>query len=476
MELRGDDIHFADQEPHSRPGRVLLYLVLALLGIALDWGLLSGRVPRPDLFAPTPTPTRSAVSWAEEGNAQFIAGNLDAAIQAYKMATRLDPRNGQLWAELARVQVYSSALLPTDEQKFVRRQEALASANKAVEVAPDDPRAHAVRAFALDWLATSNLASVEESDRWLAEAESEAARALVLAKNDPLALAYDAEVLLDQQKWLQANRFAELAVQYGPDLLDTHRVYAAVLETLGQYNKAIQEYKKAIQLAPNLTFFYLRAGLIYRHLGGSAEASEAYRKALYQKALDFFDQAAKINQRLGINDPTPYIAIAKTYAQMGQFFIAARNAERALLMDPTNPNTYAELGIIYIKARNYEGAVPVLKCAVEGCTAEETGAIIKDLQKRFVGFDHLKGTAVQPLPLTDRTVGFYYVSYGSVLAALDRCNEALPVLDKVERTYPNDPVLSSIVRENRQICRTLANEKQAATPTPTPSPSPTPQP
>ncbi len=475
MELRGDDIHFDARKARSRPGRVALYLALILLGLALDWALMVGKIQPPDLFAPTPTPTRSAISWAEEGQAQFLAGDLEAAIEAYKMATRLDPRNGKLWAELARIQVYSSALLPTDAQKFVRRQEALDSADRAVEAAPNEALTHAVRAFALDWLATSNLATAEESDRWLAEAEGEASRALVMSKNDPLALAYYAEVLLDQQKWLQANRFAELAVQYGPDLLDTHRVYAAVLETLGQYNNAIKEYKEAIRLAPNLTFFYLRTGLIYRHLAGSAQASPEYRTALYQKALDYFAQAAKINQRLGINDPTPYIAIAKTYSQMGEFFIAARNAERALLMDPTNPNTYAELGIIYIKARNYEGSVPVLKCAVEGCSPEETQKIIDDIRKRFTGFDDLKGVPVQALPLTDRTVGFYYVSYGSVLAALDRCNEALPVLDKVERAFPNDPVLGGIIRENRAICRTLQTEKTPQ-PTITPQPTPTPTP
>jgi len=473
MELQGDDLQFKEEAPRSRPERVALYLLLALLGLALDWGLISGKVSRPDLFAPTPTPTRSARSWAEEGQAQFIAGNLSAAIEAYKMATRLDPRNGQLWAKLARIQVYSSALLPTDEQKFIRRKEALASADKAVETDPDQARTHAIRAFALDWLATSNIASLEESNHWLAEAENEAARALVLSKNDPLALAYYAEVLLDQQKWIQANRFAELAVRYGPDLLDTHRVYAAVLETLGQYNKAIQEYQKAIQLAPNLTFFYLRAGLIYRHLAGTGQANPAFRKTLYYKALDFFDRAAKINQRLGINDPTPYIAIAKTYAQMGEFFVAARNAERALLMDHTNPNTYAELGIIYIKARNYEGSLPVLKCAVQGCTAEEDQAILDDLRKRFTGFDDLKGAPIRPLPLTDRTVGFYYVSYGSVLAALNRCNEASPVLTQVEHAYPADPVLISIIRENRAICRTLATESHP-TPFPTLTPTPTP--
>ncbi len=476
MELQGDNLQFAPRERHSRPGRVLIYLTLALIGALIDWALLSGHVKAPDPFAPTPTPTRTAASWAEEGEAQFIAGNLSAAIHAYQMATRLDPQNGKLWAELARIQVYSSALLPTDEEKFIRRKEALKSANTAVKVAPESALTHAVRAFALDWLATSNLATPDESARWLTDAESESARALQIAPNDPLALAYYAEVLLDQNKWLQANRYAQQAVKNGPNLVDTHRVYAAVLETLGQYNRAIQQYKEAIKLAPNLTFLYLRIGANYRRLGSDPQAMDSYRKALYKKAIEYFAAAAKINQRLGINDPLPYIAIARSYAQIGDFFIAARNAERALLMDPTNANTYAALGMIYIKARNYEGAVPVLKCAVEGCTAEETDAIIKDLRKRFVGFDNVKGVPVQPLPLTNSQVAFYYVSYGSVLAALNHCDKALPVLDRVHATFPDDALLNSIIAENRNICRTLQGEAApapSATATP-PTATPTP--
>ncbi len=476
MELQGDDLQFAPRERRSRPGRVLIYLTLALIGALIDWALLSGQVKAPDPFAPTPTPTRTAASWAEEGEAQFLAGNLSAAIHAYQMATRLDPQNGKLWAELARIQVYSSALLPTDEEKFIRRKEALKSADTAVKVAPESALTHAVRAFALDWLATSNLATPDESARWLTEAERESARAFQIAPNDPLALAYYAEVLLDQNKWLQANRYAQQAVKKGPNLLDTHRVYAAVLETLGQYNRAIQQYKEAIKLAPNLTFLYLRIGANYRRLGSDPQAMDSYRKMLYKKAIEYFAAAAKINQRLGINDPLPYIAIARSYAQIGDFFIAARNAERALLMDPTNANTYAALGMIYIKARNYEGAVPVLKCAVEGCTAEETDAIIKDLRKRFVGFDNVKGVPVQPLPLTNSQVAFYYVSYGSVLAALNHCDKALPVLDRVHAAFPNDALLNSIIAENRNICRTLQGETApapSATATP-PTATPTP--
>ncbi|HEY56984.1 MAG TPA: tetratricopeptide repeat protein [Anaerolineae bacterium] len=485
MELRGDDgLRFREERQHSRPGRVALYLALIAAALWVLHLVNQGVIQPMDLFAPTPTPTRTARSWAEEGAAQFVAGNLEAAIEAYRQALTLDPNNAHVWAELARIQTYSSALLPTDTETYARLQEALASANKAADLAPDDPFVHAIRAFVLDWTATAALTPADQRAALLTEAQNAASRALLLAPNDPLALAFFAEVLLDQNKWNQAEQYAERAVQLGPHLMDTHRVYAFVQEALGRYNTAIRAYQEAVKLAPNLTFLYIRLGIEYRTLASRATLPDL-RDQYYQMALDYFATAANINARLGIKDPTPYVAIAKTYAQQGEFFIASRNAEKALLLDPTNPNTYAELGIIYIKARNYEGAVPVLKCAVEGCNPAKVQAILDDLRSRFEGFDDVQPVAVDPLPLTNTTVAFYYASYASVLAALDRCDQALPVMDRVDAAYPNDPVLQGISRENRAICRTLAEQKAArtpqptavtATPTPTSTSAPTPTP
>ncbi len=125
---------------------------------------------------------------------------------------------------------------------------------------------------------------------------------------------------------------------------------------------------------------------------------------------------------------------------MGEFFIAARNAEKALTYNPADANTYGQLGIIYVKSRNYEGALPVLKCAVLGCTAAEN--------KEATGNE----VAIQPLPLSSVEVAFYYLQYGSVLAALDQCDQALPVLGRVSETYPDDALLQSIIQENYNIC------------------------
>jgi tetratricopeptide (TPR) repeat protein len=430
----------------SNPYRVL-FLIFLIMGCA--WLLLllnRGQVQSP--FNPTPTPTRSPQSYIMAAQAYFEAGKLDDptsnqdAIGAYQQALAIDANNASVWAELARIQIYSSSTLSTDQQRLDRLQEALDSVEKGVTLAPDDSTVGAIYAFVLDWNASSNLISADEREAYLAKAETAANKAYLLNPENALALAFYAEVLLDQQKWDQAKQYATQAVQLAPDSMDTHRVLGTVLEAWGYYRDAIDEYIKASQITPNLTFLYLRIGLGYRQL------------QVFNTALEYFQKAATINQQLGIKDPLPYIAIAKTYAQQGEFFIASRNAEKALSFDPANADTYGQLGMIYVQARNYETALPALRCAVDGCTAEEN-------KTAFVDTGILsESSAVQPLPLTNLNIAYYYVRYGSVLAYLSTpdngyCSHSLELMTQLRLTFPDDPVLMQNVEDNEATCRSL---------------------
>jgi len=445
-------------KPKSNPYRVLAIVVLIMGGTWLLISLQRGVVQSP--FNPTPTPTRSPESYIMAAQAYFAAGKLDDpvsdqdAIGAYQKALAIDPKNAQIWAELARIQTYSSSMRSTDQERFDRLQEALTSVEKAVELAPDDSTVSAVYAFVLDWNASSNLITADEREAYLAKAENAANRAYTLDPNNALALAYYAEVLLDQQKWDQAKQYATQAVQRAPDSMDAHRVLGLVLESWGYYRDAIDEYLKATQITPYFTYFYLRIGLGYRELG-SRELS-GNQKQLYNTALDYFEKAAKINEQLDIQDPYPYIAIAKTYAQQGEFFIAARNAEKALSFDPANADTYGQLGMIYVQARNYETALPALRCAVDGCTAPEN-----ELANLFVDNGLLtQSYSVQPIPLTNLNVAYYYVRYGSVLAYLNSpennyCTHSLELMTRLRLAFPDDPVLMQNVEDNEATCHTL---------------------
>jgi len=432
--------------------RLFFLIVMILGGVWLIRKVDQGEVK--PLFLPTPTPTRYADSYSMEGDAYFTAGDMDAAIEAYKEAVRIDPNNAEVWAKLARIQTYSSSLLTTDNAQRERLREALESAEKAVELAPDDSFAHAVYSFVLDWNANPILVDEEEAQRYLLQAEQEANRALLLDNTNTLALAFYAEILVDQQKWNQAEINIRQALEQDATLMDVHRVYAYVLESFGQYNQAIQEYDRAIAITPNLTFLHLRAGANYRRLAFESPNEETARQ-LYERSLEYFAKAASINELLEVDDPIPYLSISKTYSQMGEFFIAARNVQKALEFQPDNADVYGQLGIIYFKSRNYEGSIPALKCAIKGCSAEEScdgrgGCGPNDTPAQVTG-----------LALSPSTVVYYY-TYGSVLAALSRpqdnkCPEAIDVLTEVKLAYGSDPDIAGIISAGEAICSSVGD-------------------
>lgn len=450
---------FRQVKPRSNPYRVLLWIGLILGAVGVLLMVQRGEVK--PLFMPTPTPTRSSNSYSMEAQAHFAAGKLDDpatdqdALGTYELATQAEPTNAQLWAELARIQTYSYAMLSTDTQRLERLQQALASADRAVELAPDDSTVRAIRAFVLDWNASSNLITPTQRDEYLNRAEADAVRALQLDPDNVLALAFYAEVLVDQQKWSQAEQYAQQAVERAPESMDVHRVYATVLENLAKYRTSIEQYLAAAEIAPNFTYLYLRVGYGYRNLG-LRETTLAGQEELYTIALEYFERAANINEQLGVRDPQPYIAIAKTYTQMGQAFVASRNAEKALEFDPTNSDTYGQLGMIYVQSKNYESALPALQCAVEGCTAEENIIALDLVDQGLLE----ASVAIEPLPLTNTTVGYYYIRYGSVLAYLrqpgdGRCEKSLQLMEKLRAAFPDDVDLLSNIQTNIELCQSL---------------------
>lgn len=436
MYLQGKEPTFRKTKHKSNPYRILVLLVLIVFFLTLLTGIAKGDIQ--PLFLPTPTPTRTTNSYVIEGETHFAAGNLDAAIEAFKKAVQLDPDDPELFTELARIQTYSSSLLTTDAERSQRLDEALQSINSAKEIAPNDSQVLAVRAFVLDWNSNPLLVDDATSEDLLNEAESEAVLALQIDNTNTLALAYYAEILVDQTKWNQAQQYIQQAVERDPTLMDVHRIQAYTYETLGEYNLAIQEYEKAIEIMPNYTYLYIAVGRIYRHL------------KLYDQALESFAMAANLNEQLGITDPIPYLAIANTYAQDGEFFAAALNVHEALRFTPSNPDVYGQLGVIYHKSRNYEGAIPALECAIEGCNAEQSC----EVRQCDPEVDPM--VSVEGLPLTGSTV-VYYFTYGSVLSGLhkegdDKCERAMVIFEQLRENYPDDPTIMSIVEAGEEIC------------------------
>lgn len=449
----GDKFIFRRQPNRSSPYRILALLILILVGLFVYREFDEGRIISP--YSPTPTPTRTLDSYAMEAETHFQAGDLEKAIEAYRQAALAQPNDARLWAEMARVQTYYSTLKTTDAQRQATLEEALQSANRAVEIAPENSDAHAVRAFVLDWYAQPVYVGAEQATRMLNDAEAAAVRAMQLDSTNALALAYYAEILVDQQKWSQAEQYIRQALERNPNLMDVHRVAAYVYENMSDYPSAVLEYDEAIRLSPNLTYLYIRVGANLRQLKQN------------DRALEYFSKAVDINNQIGAKDPIPYLAIARTYSQEGEFFAASRNVKKAIEIDPTSPDIYAQLGLVYFRARNYESAIPALKCAVRGCTPAESCEV------RQCDEATDPQIAIEGLPMTDTTLVYYY-TYGSVLAGMHRpsnnyCQEAMKVLGEVRAAYGTDTTVVQIIEPSEAICQGLLN---GVTPAVTPSPTP----
>lgn len=481
MQLEGDRMPFGDRQQRSRPARIAVLLALIVGGVMLTRLVEAGQVE--PLFLPTPTATRTAFSYQEEGQAHFSAGDLERAIAAYQQAVSLTPNQPELWANLARIQTYSSALMSTSDQERLRLQEAKAAIDRAVELDEENSYAWAIHILVYDWLAG---AANDESERqaYYLTAEQSVSRATNLEGNQGLVQAFDAELAVDQLNYAQAEDKINQAVALPDgDQMDVHRVHGTVLESLGFYEQAIAAYQRALAFAPNFTFLHLRIGANYRRLGDADSAIESFR------------QAALINSQLGIKDPIPHLAIGRTWLQEGEFITAARNVEAAVSIDPSSAELLGFLGIAYFKARNYENAEDALGCAVLGCDvqtqtwllcsrlrvldctdeqlaeveaqalqvdAEAAEQLYLELLCRGQGFSEeqcaserftdLSG-GVRGLTLGSTTLEYFY-TYGSVLAFAEECSQAEQIFEQLEQGYSDDQIIMEIIEEGRTICPT----------------------
>jgi tetratricopeptide (TPR) repeat protein len=442
MQLHGNPFEPTPELPRLTARRAAFYFTAIAAGSILLYLLGSGTVRSP--YAAPPTATRSAQSFTEEGDAFFAAGQLEKAIEAYAQATAVDPKNPVTLAELARIQTYSSALIISTKAQSDRLAEARTNIQKAIDLDKENGHSYTIQTLVLDWSSNPLFYAADDVDtpaQYLNQAFQASVTALRLLPNDALALAFQAEVLVDQTNWSQALDKGAQAVKIDPNIMDVRRAYGYVLESNGYYSDAIEQYNAAIRINPNLPFLYMRLGANYRHIGETTEDPNLAPQMILD-ALDAFSRAAALNDK----DPLPYLSIANTYANQGEFFIAERNAQKALSLDNTNASIYGRLGTIYYKAKNYESARIVLKCAVLGCTALE---------------NEEQGVAIAGLPLAANTLDFYYI-FGSVSAFYADCIVAEDIFAKLRASPFDDQTVESIIQEGERICAAAAR-------TPTPS-------
>ncbi|HXY50518.1 MAG TPA: protein kinase [Terriglobales bacterium] len=159
---------------------------------------------------------------------------------------------------------------------------------------------------------------------------------------------------------------------------------------------SIPFYQRAVELDPNFAMAYARLGTVYSNFG-QLDKSEQYR----QKAFELKDRASE-RERLYIvahyyadagqlekgnaayelykqtypRDVTPYINLANTQGQLGDFAAALENGKEAIRVDPDESRGYGNTATAYLGLNRVEEAKAV---AQQGLRLHPTFLFLHDL-------------------------------------------------------------------------------------------------
>jgi tetratricopeptide (TPR) repeat protein len=411
MYLRGGKLNMKKRTKRPSNPFLIAFLLIAIGALIYFNQVVVPEMPPP--FMPSPTPTRSVESLINEAKQYFTEGKLSQAIDAYEQSVLADPRNPATFIDLARTQVFAGLY-----------QEAVTNAENALLLNPNNSMAYAIKATALDFLG--------EYD----EAELAVNKAIELDPNNAAAYAYYTEILLDQGNYEDIQTAIDLsqkAVALAPNALETHRARGYVLFDTGNYAEAVTEYQAAISINDKLWDLHYSLGAVYKMQG---EYDLAIQEMLTGVALN-------------PTNPDILTEISRTYATEGQYGKAIQAAKEALSLDPSSARLHGNLGVMLYQNDEYTAAVAELELAIHGGITSE-------------------GVVVEGLPLSPgRVADDYYSIYALSLTQLDRCSEAIPVMQLILTQIADDQVAYYNASQGMDYCRTSAGTP-STNPTPTP--------
>jgi tetratricopeptide (TPR) repeat protein len=197
--------------------------------------------------------------------------------------------------------------------------------------------------------------------------------------------------------------------------------------------EAIQEYKLALQINPNLALLWLEQGSYYRALSLKEDAIEAFTRAI----------------TLNPSDPEPYYLISRTHATFGEYPKALQYAKSAVQNAPEDPYMRGNLGVMYYRNFEWTNAVKELGLAIFGGTTED-------------------GIKVEGLTINgEGRITEFYFTFGLALARTNQCGDALKIVQELQAKVPTDEIAIDAANRAIEICQENLNNPPTSTPVPT---------
>ena len=122
----------------------------------------------------------------------------------------------------------------------------------------------------------------------------------------------------------------EEIVSSGRPFADVHHLLGVALSLLGQRERAVQEFARALELNPRYLEALIHQGLVLTELGREGEAEESFRRASASVAPPSDGLPAPVAARLA----NTHAELAEAYAEAGALGRSIEQYERALELGP----------------------------------------------------------------------------------------------------------------------------------------------
>jgi tetratricopeptide (TPR) repeat protein len=225
---------------------------------------------------------------------------------------------------------------------------------------------------------------------------------------------------LRQRNWDSAIDLCTAAIERNRLYFGNYQDRGDAYRAKGQYDKAIEDYNRAIELSPNKNA---------PSLHGRGDA--LLRKGEVDAAIDNFTQAIET----GKVEPAMFVDRASAYLRKGQADAALADYGRAIELAPRNAIAYRERGALFIRQGAFQKAIDDLSKAI----------VIDPKPRSYL----LRGVAYDRIGLLDRAIEDYtraleadpaylpaYSNRGVALIAKGAYGEALADYDKALELDP----------------------------------------
>ncbi|MBU0694497.1 MAG: tetratricopeptide repeat protein [Candidatus Omnitrophica bacterium] len=235
----------------------------------------------------------------------------------------------------------------------------------------------------------------------------------------------------------EALKRINVALRFNPDYPITYISRGFLYATIEDYNNALCDFTRVVELAPNMPDTYNNRGIIYRSMG------------LHDKAISDYTQAIELKS----NFAEAYLNRGRAYDAKGLYDQAISDYTKAIKINPKYAEAYANRGFIYYNKGLYEQAIKDCNVAIE-INPSLAGAY----NNRAITYSRLGqyGLAIEDynkaIPLEPDNPEYYYNKAIDCEKA-SRIREAIEAYESFIRTAPSDRYGTHVKRAKQKIKR-----------------------